>query len=143
MCPQEQKLWHPYQLFPIMSLKQPLISFLPRTGTVISMRSFSLPTLIKQEGTSIEYPHAFLKRTNQWHFRYDMTNCLYASLIEAILVNCDCKPDLFHSDHLKPCRGHQIMCVQVLVRIYDKLFFILNSRNTWIVLETSLLDLTR
>ena len=113
MFPPEQKRWPPYQLFPIMSLKQLLMSFLLRTGTVIPMRSFSLPTLIGQEDIGKSYLRAFLQRTDQPHFRYDMTNCLYASLIEAILTNCACKPDLFNSGHLKPCRGHQIICVKV------------------------------
>ena len=77
------------------------------------MRSFSLPILIRQEGIGTSCLYDFLERTDQWHFRYDMTNCLYASLIEAIFTNCACKPDLWQKGHLKPCRGHQIICVKV------------------------------
>ena len=45
--------------------------------------------------------------------RYDMTNCLYASLIEAVFKNCKCSPDVWASKDLQPCRGHQILCVKV------------------------------
>ena len=46
-------------------------------------------------------------------FRYDMINCLYSSLIEAILSNCGCSPLVWKEKNYRPCRGHQIQCVQV------------------------------
>ena len=42
-----------------------------------------------------------------------MINCLYSSLIEAILSNCGCSPLIWKAKNFRPCRGHQIQCVQV------------------------------
>merc|ERR1719233_1069189 len=60
--------------------------------------------------TNQEFQPLHLNRTGG--YRYDMINCLYSSLIEAILSNCECSPLIWKSKTLKPCRGHQIQCVQ-------------------------------
>ena len=56
-------------------------------------------------------------------YRYEMSNCLYAAMVENIFYNCSCKPFFLNWDpvsqkvknasSLPTCQGKQLLCMQV------------------------------
>ena len=60
-------------------------------------------------------------------FRYTMSNCLYASMIDKVETNCSCSPifasmvtdEAISGVKVKPkCIGHQIKCMEVCIKTH-------------------------